>query len=99
MNIMSEIFAVIDLISGFFAGVIGVLLAYLFGIRQLRKGIEQQAAQAFIDTHFLLLHGALGNEWFTSSISSWLKDSLINLLDTMLDFTSRSIQNYQLNNS
>ena len=96
---MSEIFAVIDLISGLFAGVIGVLLAYLFGIRQLRRGIEQQAAQAFIDAHFLPLHGALGNECFTSSIFSWLKDSLINLLDAMLDFTSKSIQNYQLNNS
>ena len=52
MNKMSGIFAGIDLVSGFFAGVIGVLLAYLFGIRQLRRGIEQQSAQAFIDAHF-----------------------------------------------
>ena len=33
------------------------------------------------------------DECFTSSRFSWLEDSLINLLDAMLDFTSKSIQN------
>lgn len=71
---MSEIFAVKDLITGLFGGVIGALLAYLFGVRQLRKGIEQQAAQAFIDTHFLPLHGALGVVAFASLVSKKAHD-------------------------
>ncbi|OFW54327.1 MAG: hypothetical protein A2163_05745 [Actinobacteria bacterium RBG_13_35_12] len=39
------------------------------------------------------------DECFTSSRFSWLEDSLISLLDAMLDFSSKSIQNYHLNNS
>jgi len=39
------------------------------------------------------------DECFTSSRLSWLEDSLINLLDAVLNFTSKSIQNYHLNSS